>query len=132
MIGGFLRSLERRPKHIWSLVLLYAAIIFYLSSISNPPQPLAPKDPLWELLTGLEHVAEYTILGGLLYVGFNSLGGKTKERSFTFAVLAASLYGATDEIHQFFVPNRYCDIKDFLADSAGGFIGSFAGKLIRK
>jgi VanZ family protein len=132
MIRRFRGFLERRPRLIWALIFLYAAIIFCLSSISNPPQPIGPKDPLWELLTSLEHVAEYTILGGLLYVGFSSLGGKTKERSFALAVLAASLYGATDEIHQYFVPNRYCDIKDFLADSAGGFIGSFAGKQIRK
>jgi VanZ family protein len=127
----FLGSFER-PKRIWFLVVLYAGAIFYLSSISNPPQPLAPKDPLWELLTSLEHVAEYTILGGLLYLGFRSLGGKTKDRAIIFAVLAASLYGASDEFHQYFVPNRYCDIKDFLADSAGGLIGSFAGKILKK
>jgi len=132
MINRLLAFLERRPKIIWSIIFLYAAIIFYLSSISNPPQPLSPKDPLWDLMTTLEHVAEYTILGGLLYVGFRSLGGKTKEKAFTLAVLAASLYGASDEMHQYFVPNRYCDIKDFLADSAGGFIGSFAGKQFRK
>ena len=78
MINRFLAFLERRPKIIWSIIFLYAAIIFYLSSISNPPQPLSPKDPLWDLMTTLEHVAEYIILGGLLYIGFNSLGGKTK------------------------------------------------------
>ena len=128
MINRFLAFLESRPKIIWSIIFLYAALIFYFSSISNPPQPLSPKDPLWDLMTTLEHVAEYTILGGLLYIGFNSLGGKTKEKAFTLAVLVASLYGASDEIHQYFVPNRYCDIKDFLADSAGGLIGSFAGK----
>ena len=117
MINRFLAFLERRPKIIWSIIFLYAVLIFYFSSISNPPQPLAPKDPLWDLMTTLEHVAEYTILGGLLYIGFNSLGRKTKEKAFTLAVLVASLYGASDEIHQYFVPNRYCDIKDFLADS---------------
>jgi VanZ family protein len=131
MSDGILRSLER-PKRIWFLVFLYAGLIFFLSSISNPPQPLAPKDPLWEFMTTFEHAAEYMILGGLLYLGFNSLGGKTKERAFILAVLAASLYGASDEFHQYFVPNRYCDIKDFLADSAGGLIGSFAGKLLKK
>jgi len=132
MIGGFLSSLEKRPKIIWSLIFLFSSIIYYLSSISNPPQSRAPKDPFWDLLTTLEHVAEYTILGGLLYVGFRSLGGGTKERAFTLALLVASLYGASDEIHQYFVPNRYCDLKDVLADSGGGFIGSFAGKQFRK
>ena len=91
MINRLLAFLERRPKIIWSIIFLYAAIIFYLSSISNPPQPLAPKDPLWELMTTLELVAEYTILRGLLYMDFNSLGGKTKGMAFTLAVLAASL-----------------------------------------
>jgi VanZ family protein len=132
MPEGILSFFEKRPKLIWSLIFLYSGTIFYLSSISFPPQPITSKDPLWEFLTSLEHVAEYAVLGGLLYIGFRSLDAKTTGKAFILAVLFASLYGASDEIHQYFVPNRYCDIKDLIADAAGGIIGSFTGKLFRR
>jgi len=35
------------------------------------------------------------------------------------AVLLASLYGATDELHQAFVPGRSADPADWLADTLG-------------
>ncbi len=45
---------------------------------------------------------------------------------FTHALLAslviAGLYGAADEFHQLFVPNRDCEFWDWLADFAGTVI----------
>jgi len=120
--------LEDRPKLAWSLILLYAGLIFFISSIPNPPQPIILEDLLFWLLTSLEHVAEYIVLGGLLYTGFRSLDIKTAERALLLAVLFSAAYGASDEIHQYFVPNRYCDIKDLLADTTGGLIGAFTLK----
>jgi VanZ family protein len=46
-------------------------------------------------------------------------------------VIIAVLYGASDEIHQYFVPGRVCDIFDLVADSIGGFIGAFFTKKIK-
>lgn len=41
-----------------------------------------------------------------------------------FAVACASLYGATDEIHQLFVPGRSADPADWLTDTCGALLGS--------
>lgn len=35
------------------------------------------------------------------------------------AVGFASLYGATDEVHQYFVPERSSDVLDWIADTVG-------------
>jgi VanZ family protein len=35
------------------------------------------------------------------------------------------VYGASDELHQWFVPGRYATIGDLLADSLGGGVGGF-------
>jgi VanZ family protein len=35
-------------------------------------------------------------------------------------VIAAALYGASDEFHQYFVPHRSCDAADWAADLLGG------------
>jgi len=39
-----------------------------------------------------------------------------------FSVIIVSLYGATDEFHQYFVPNRDCEFWDWLADFGGAVI----------
>jgi len=43
-----------------------------------------------------------------------------KAALFTFAITA--FYGATDEWHQYFVPDRYCDLNDWIADCVGCLI----------
>jgi VanZ family protein len=40
--------------------------------------------------------------------------------------VVASLYGVTDELHQAFVPNRSCDLRDWVADTLGGALGASA------
>jgi VanZ family protein len=37
-------------------------------------------------------------------------------------VIFVSLYGASDEFHQYFVPNRDCEFWDWLADFGGAVI----------
>jgi len=101
--------------------------ILYFINPQPTPAHHTGRPALW-LLTSLEHVAEYIVLGGLLYTGFRSLDIKTAERALLLAVLFSAAYGASDEIHQYFVPNRYCDIKDLLADTTGGLIGAFTLK----
>lgn len=48
------------------------------------------------------------------------------------ALLLASVYGASDEWHQAFVPLRDSDVRDWVADSLGGTIGSALYFVLRK
>ena len=41
-----------------------------------------------------------------------------------FAVLCASAYAVTDEIHQIFVAGRACKIQDWAIDTAGALLGA--------
>lgn len=50
------------------------------------------------------------------------------------SVLLSSLYGISDEIHQYFVPYRDADLMDILADTLGVVMGvyfyqTFSGKI---
>jgi VanZ family protein len=49
-----------------------------------------------------------------------------------FAVLFVMSYGASDEIHQMFVPGRSPEIFDFLADTLGGILAAMTVKLLPK
>lgn len=68
------------------------------------------------------HFAEYAALGFLLASVFVSFGLKTKLNIPT-AFIIGVLYAVSDEIHQYFVPGRSCQISDILLDSAGVITG---------
>ena len=106
----------------WLPVFLYLAIVFWLSAQSRPLPFLPPE--LWGF-DKLLHAAEYAVLGMLLAA---ALGGEglAPGRVLPWAVLLASAYGASDEIHQAFVPHRDSDVRDWLADTGGAALGALA------
>jgi VanZ family protein len=102
------------------LALAYAALIFWISSQSNPfpflPSGLFAHDKLI-------HALEYWALGALLRGAF--AGTRLGPRgALAAAIVVASLYGATDEWHQLHVPNRGADVRDWIADTAGASAGA--------
>jgi VanZ family protein len=74
---------------------------------------------VWDKLL---HMGEYAGLAFL--VGRACLGeGMTSVGAVLVAVVVSSLYGATDEWHQAFVPLRTSDVMDWLADTLGSTLG---------
>ena len=113
---------ERRVPGFFSLWLapvIYLAAIFVISS---QPQPMIAP-PGWFGGDKVAHFGAYAGLGVLLcraYLG----SGLNASAAFWLTVLTASLYGASDEWHQSFVPNRSADAADWLADSLGAMVGA--------
>jgi VanZ family protein len=95
----------------WVPVVLWAAAIFTLSSIPDLGTGLGTWDTV---LRKLAHTAEYAILGGLLF---------RAVRNAPAAVLLASAYAVTDEVHQTFVAGRHGAPLDWVIDSAGAILG---------
>ncbi len=104
----------------WVLVAAYLAVIFALSSMSNPLPDLTER--VWDKAL---HLTEYGGLGALFALALRASGARG-WRAILLAAVATSLYGATDELHQAFVPNRSCDIHDWLADPLGAALGASA------
>jgi len=104
-------------------VCAYAGLIFYVSSQPHPEDDL-PSFVL-SFSDKVLHVVEYAVLGGLCY---RALRWGTNEswghRALPLAVLFASLYGISDEIHQSFVPFRDSSWLDWVADTIGAAIGA--------
>ncbi|HTN53893.1 MAG TPA: VanZ family protein [Anaeromyxobacter sp.] len=111
-----------RPRRVgaWILVLAYAGLIFWLSSQANP-LPFLPR--AWLARDKVLHALEYAGLGALLFVALRGRGPRAWRLALLAAVLA-SLYGASDEWHQSFVPGRDADPLDWAADSAGALAGA--------
>lgn len=68
------------------------------------------------------HFAEYALLGSLLSAVCTSF---YKSKAFTLIIsqFCGTLYAVSDEIHQYFVPGRSCQLKDMLIDSCGVLFG---------
>ncbi len=117
----------KRTVVYWGPVVCYAGLIFYLSAQSHP------DDDLPSLFGAVNdkvlHALEYAGLGGLCYRAFRWGATETvAARAAVFSIVAASLYGVTDEVHQMFVPFREAGWQDWLADAAGAMLGAVGAR----
>jgi VanZ family protein len=107
----------------WMPVALYAGTIFYLSSQSHPEEQL-PSFLLKDVSDKVLHAVEYGILAMLCYRAYRWAAGQAVARqAVVLAIVTASVYGITDEMHQLFVPFRESSWQDWLADTIGATIG---------
>ena len=108
----------------WGPVIAYALAIFALSSQSE--FDFGPR-LVWKLVFDFDKVAhaiEYGILAALIL--------RASQRPL-WAFVGASLYGLSDEIHQYFVPGRSANPLDLLADMTGAGLVVFTWRqLIRR
>ncbi len=113
----------------WIPAIIYAGVIF---SLSHQSEPLGPEFP--ELVPDyLLHFLEYGVFGWTLVWGLTSGFQKVLSlHTCAAACLLASLYGASDEFHQSFIPEREASIHDLLIDAAGAMIFVFFLYWIRK
>ncbi|RJP18105.1 MAG: VanZ family protein [Deltaproteobacteria bacterium] len=72
----------------------------------------------------MAHFGFYGV-AGFLCVLWRRESGRRAGSAVAFAVAFVALFGAVDEIHQFWIPGRSMDIFDWAADFAGGGSGAF-------
>jgi hypothetical protein len=138
---------DRTPRELtargfllyWLPVLVWAGLIFWLSSMSATPEPAAIHGfPGWSLGA---HFTLYLVLGALLFRALvtsvilesgpmqqAARTDGTLDRAFAKPIAAkrillpmviGALYAASDELHQYFVPARQADLFDLMIDVAG-------------
>lgn len=109
-----------RVLTVWLPVVVWAAVIFALSSLPSLSSGLGTWDTV---LRKGAHLAEYAILGALLYRAF--------EREAP-ALAAGVAYAATDELHQHFVRGRHGAPVDVAIDAAGVALGMLVWLRLRE
>lgn len=102
----------------WLPVIIYCGAIFIQSSF-----PATGQYPV-SFFDKILHFTAYALLGILFYraLGTLTIHKRTHLRAL-LSIVAASLYGLSDEIHQHFVPARHADMLDWLADVIGSICG---------
>lgn len=93
--------------------VVWAGLIFAASSVPGSAVPGRFGDAA--------HVIEYAILGILLVLARRE---PTTIECIVMATAFASAWGATDELHQAFVPLRVPDVGDWLRDTIGALAGA--------
>jgi VanZ family protein len=112
-------SISRRAL-LWLPPLVYMAVIYYLSSQPNPVPRIT--EHVWDKLL---HLVEYGALAALRVRAMLGEGAAWRS-AFWVAIVATSAYGASDELHQSFVPLRNADAEDWLVDTVGAVLGTMA------
>lgn len=120
--------------------ILWALVIFYFSSLPGSSYPVEVT-PSYYLERKGAHVFEYCVLTLLLY----GLVRRhfPQEKRWAIALLAlfgSTLYGISDELHQYFTPFRGAKITDVGIDIIGGLLAlitlygyyAFLGKKTKK
>ena len=75
------------------------------------------------------HFSEYACLSVFMYLSvLQTFKGKML---FVWSLAVCQLYAVSDEVHQYFVPGRSCEIRDMLIDGAGVISGILAVLLIK-
>lgn len=118
----------------WGIAVVWMLLIFYMSA-----QPAENSDKmsggilLWIeqtlgikgtsfIIRKLAHLFEFAFLAFCLNAAF--FYARQQRPAYLWALCLTSLYGASDEFHQLFVPGRACQLRDWLIDTSGAAAGT--------
>jgi VanZ family protein len=102
-------------------------LIFFFSSL---PDPGGPPGGISDKTA---HLLIYGALGAALMRAV--AGGRSAAMTLPKILLVGvlgTLYGLSDEIHQYFVPPRTPDLLDVVADAAGTFAGAIVMTVVAR
>lgn len=123
----------------WGCVLACAGTIFILSHETATQSAAKSSGVIAMLFARLgitlsshfvrkaAHALEYLGLSLLLY---NAYAQSFQAVQPTLTLLTAILYAASDEIHQYFVLGRACQMRDVFVDTVGAVFGVLCGTVI--
>ena len=105
----------------WLPLIIYCLAIFFQSGRPGPKQI-----PDVRFLDKFLHFGAYGLLGILFVRAYETLPLKAnKTLLILLSIGSATLYGISDEIHQYFVPFRNADIMDVVANTLGSICGVY-------
>jgi len=112
--------------YYWLPVILYCIAIYIQSDF-----PSSEHIPTFEFSDKVLHFLAYAVMGVLFYRAYQTLRFKENLRLLILlSIVSASLYGISDEIHQYFVPYRDASIFDVIANILGAICGVYLYNLL--
>ena len=113
------------------VVVELVKIVFNISS--EQPELL---ENMTTIVRKCAHAFEYFVLGILLLNVIRQFWPTMREKKWArywyLAVVGASIYAVTDEVHQVFVPGRSCELRDIIIDTVAASVGVGMVMLLRR
>jgi len=104
----------------------YLVLILMVSSIPGNSIPKNWFSLGWE--DKLYHMIEFSVLGILAYLAYY----KELRNPFIYFIAGGFLFGLVDEFYQSFIPGRFPNAFDIIADGIGVICGSISTHFLRK
>ena len=99
-----------------AITILIAIFIFYMSSRTFEMVISTTSGLQWK--TTVYHFTIFFLLSTFIST-YLVRGKSSRKRLIIIGVIVSSIYAISDEIHQLFVPGRFCSITDVLIDFLG-------------
>lgn len=109
----------RVAAFIWTIGIL-------ILSLGSPPS--LPTNE-WLGADKIAHFGAYGLLTWLVLGGWQS-NFFSKNKKYIFVIFFVSMYGLGIELIQAFLPNRYFEVPDIIANIMGAFVGAITYPLI--
>ena len=112
------------------------SVVQKLCEVFYPDFKAVPAEEQTDIISSFQFIARksahfsiYTVLGILSALTFISYKGIRFYLRFAISAAVCLLYAVSDEIHQYFVPGRSCELRDVCIDFSGAVIGVIAAAL---
>jgi VanZ family protein len=124
-----LRVLEQPATGWWVALGVYCGLIFFQSA-----GPLPEGADLTKLVSDKAlHLVGYAVWAILAWCAMRAHGWPRRPwRRALLAALGAALYGLSDEFHQSWVPGRFAELQDWIADALGGALGALVVTVLER
>ena len=107
-------------------------VIWLADALGIPGFTELDADIIHTVVRKMAHFLEYMLLGGCLMVNTHDWYEEKKKDAgqqgawwlVLISLAAGAVYASTDELHQYFVPERACSLRDVCIDSAGVAVGA--------
>ena len=107
--------------YYWFPLIIYCLAIYIQSDF-----PASEHIPTFEFSDKVVHFLAYAVMGVLFYRAYQTLRFKDNLRMLVLiSIVSATLYGVSDEIHQYYVPFRDASITDAIANMLGAICGVY-------
>lgn len=107
--------LEKNKLVSFGITIILFSVIFYISGLSFAAS--GKGEPAVIPLAEIYHISIFFLLAIFLFI--SCLERKWKPKKIILSILLVVVYAILDEIHQYFVPGRFCSLNDFFLDFTG-------------
>lgn len=114
---------DESSKRSGRIVNFIAQIVPEIKNMKEPEKTIFMQETLTTIVRKTAHFSIYAMLGILSMNYMATYKEKSLYKNALIAIIFCIFYATTDEIHQYFIPGRSCELRDVCIDTVGSLTG---------